>query len=348
MLRQILRKVASQLRRQVRQRVIPHTMHALSFLRSHRHPLFSWPDQKPLLGPRVALFVHFDRRGAVRPYVRQYLASLQEAGFSTLFVTNSEKLLPEALDAVQKMCAGVLIRRNIGYDFGAMREGLEHFGLPHANTEMLAIANDSVYGPLVPLDDLFSRIDFKVADLWGTTDSWQQRYHLQSYFLVASPALLRHKAWKSFWNQVRPVANKTWVISRYEVGITQWMLLEGVQCAAIWPYSSLVRDSMVDSAELTSNQSIGGVSDPMVQRRAQHVTQVRADYGASVALNPTSDLWRRLLRSGFPFVKRELLRDNPSSVADLADWRDEVMEISPGHVALIERDLQLVLRNKAP
>ena len=67
-----------------------------------------------------------------------------------------------------------------------------------------------------------------------------------------------------------------------------------------------------------------------------------------VALNPTSDFWRQLLDAGFPFLKRELLRLNPGKVGDLADWREVVRANSGADLDAIERDLQRVMRNRAP
>ena len=106
-----------------------------------------WPSAEPTLGPKVALFVHFDRQGAVREYVLHYLAALQAAGYDIAFVTNSGRLQPEAMEALQPLCAAILIRRNVGYDFGAMREGLLRLRMPRQNTEQLLLVNDSVYGP---------------------------------------------------------------------------------------------------------------------------------------------------------------------------------------------------------
>ena len=65
-------------------------------------------------------------------------------------------------------------------------------------------------------------------------------------------------------------------------------------------------------------------------------------------LNPTSDLWRQLLAARFPFIKRELLRDNPTRVPDVVEWRDVVAEIAETSLAPIERDLQRTLRNRTP
>jgi hypothetical protein len=61
--------------------------------------------------------------------------------------------------------------------------------------------------------------------------------------------------------------------------------------------------------------------------------------------NPTLSNWRALIRSGFPFIKVQLLRDNPLG-ADLDGWQDVVAErgFDP---ALIERHLAGVARARA-
>src|SRR5690242_13452788 len=72
----------------------------LSYLASHtRHPMQAvevWPEGEIALGPRVALFVHFDGTGSVRPHVLDYLSALRQAGLSLAFVTNAVRLRPEA------------------------------------------------------------------------------------------------------------------------------------------------------------------------------------------------------------------------------------------------------------
>jgi lipopolysaccharide biosynthesis protein len=328
-------------------RVIPYCAFLVSFSRSYEQAVLNWPDTKPLLGPRVALFVHYDGNKIVRPYVLHYLARLQEAGLSVLFVSNAGELTAAAMETVKPFCSGILVRRNIGYDFTAMREGLEHFGLPRADTELLVIANDSVYGPLRPLDELLSRIDFDEADLWGATDSWQARYHLQSYFLAAGPALLRHPAWAAFWAQVRPVPSKRWVINKYEVGMTQWMLHAGLSVAALWPYQTVVQG--IDESQLMGGPRDDRTeTDPLVTVRRNHSRRLRVGYVNRIAQNPTSDMWRQLLVAGFPFLKRELVRDNPTCVSDIMDWRKVIAETSGADISMIERDLQRLDRNQAP
>ncbi len=219
-----------------------------SFLHRQSQILQMWPGVDVELGKDVALFVHFDRRGKLADHVITYVRALHDQGFSVVFVTNSGRQDHDSLNALKPLCRAVVVRRNVGYDFGAVREMLDLLALPRAETQRLLIANDSVYGPLVPMTDMFARVDFDVADLWGATESWQHRYHLQSYFLLAGRRAMTSGAWHRFWKGVRPVSSKQWAINRYEMGLTQDLLRAGLRCRALWPYHELLGRCTVLSA----------------------------------------------------------------------------------------------------
>jgi hypothetical protein len=336
---------------------LPVLWYPASFLRSHRQLVSLWPEGGIQVGPRVALFAHFDRGGAMRAHTLAYLSALRDAGLSVVLVTNAGRLRPEAMAALQTSCAGVIVRRNVGYDFGALREGIEILDLPRPDTEMLLLANDSVYGPLQPLGPVLERLDFTRADLWGLTESWQTRYHLQSYFLAIGRAALTSPAWTEFWRGVRPVSSKWWVIRHYEIGLTQRLLRAGLRAQALWRYQDLT-GGMPAAPKLGPEFYIGDddigedddprLLDPLARQRLAQLLNIRKAMAGRRALNPTSDFWRQLLDAGFPFLKRELLRLNPGKVGDLADWREVVRANSGADLDAIERDLQRVMRNRAP
>jgi hypothetical protein len=204
--------------------------------RDPRQIVRAWPDTGPELLPDVAVFVHFDPAGEIRPRVRRYLAALRQAGFSVLVASNAEALCAGAETVLRDLADGYLIRRNIGYDFGAMREALTHWRLPRATTRGVLLVNDSVIGPFAPLRPLLDRIDFSVADVWGATDSPQRGYHLQSFFLAAGRDALLHPAWSAFWRDVRPAQSKEFVIGHYEIGLTQSLLRAGLRGRALFPH----------------------------------------------------------------------------------------------------------------
>jgi lipopolysaccharide biosynthesis protein len=266
--------------------IVPELTAGLRYVRSTRQRVFSWPPSQTALGPRVAVIVHYDDRGALSASMRCYLSELVVNKFSVVFVSNAGLLSQDVLQWLQSLCSAIIIRRNVGYDFGAWREALEYLGLPNPGTEILALANDSVYGPIRPLSETLERIRLDEAPVWGLTESWDIDYHLQSYFLVFGRVALTSRAWRQFWVRVRPAPSKYWLIRHYEVGLTQAMLRAGLVCKAVWPYE--IGESAADK-----------------HRRL---------------FNPTAHFWRELLTAGFPFIKRELLHHNPARV-DITGWQ---------------------------
>ncbi|MDD2794555.1 rhamnan synthesis F family protein [Acidocella sp.] len=319
-------------------------------LRSPRQILRVWPEGEVTLGLKIAIFMHFDGRGVVRAQLLDYMRELRENGRTVVFVSNAGKLLPASLAALREICAVVILRRNIGYDFGAWRDAMDYLGLPRADTEEVILANDSVFGPLVPLGDVLRRLNYEKADIWGLTESWQVRYHLQSFFLAFGPAALRAPAWEKFWRSVRPVPMKSYIVNAYEVGVTQAMVKGGLRCAALWPYEMLIK--LVNRGELekliVAEESELGKADPIQITRKLQVLRIRDGVARRVALNPTSDLWRQLLLSGFPFIKRELLRDNPTKVEDVGDWVEVVRDSLAADPEPILQDLRTMLKGGAP
>jgi Rhamnan synthesis protein F len=322
----------------------------LGKMRSSRQILRVWPEGEIKLGPRVALFMHFDGRGGVRPQLLDYMRELKANGRDVVFVSNAGKIRPEAWKAVQEICVCAILRKNIGYDFGAWRDALDYLALPRAETQEIICANDSVFGPLLPLGDTLRRLNYAKADIWGLTESWQMRYHLQSFFLAFGPKAIRAEAFTKFWQSVRPVPVKSYIVKEYEIGITQAMMKGGLSCAAVWGYEALIR--LVNRAELEKlieeDESEIGKNDPIQITRKLQVLRIRDGVARRVPLNPTSDLWRQLLISGFPFIKRELLRDNPTRVQDVGDWAEVVRESLGADPDPILLDLRSMLKGSAP
>jgi lipopolysaccharide biosynthesis protein len=155
-------------------------------------------DAPERLGSRVVVFCHFDGRGRIRPHTRAYIDVLRDEGLDLVFVSNAARFGEEDLAWLRRRAARIIVRHNVGYDFAAWRDALPISGLPAAETRLLLIANDSVYGPLRPIGPVLRQIDFDVADLWSATDSWQHSFHLQSFFMAFGPKAMHDPAFGSF------------------------------------------------------------------------------------------------------------------------------------------------------
>ena len=280
-----------------------------SLFRAPFHPASSWLSANRVIGDRIVLYVHFDPAGDVAPRVIRTLTSFKDAGLSVLFVSNAGHLRPGSHLALEDVCVGILVRRNVGYDFGALREALAFWQLPRGNTEMVLLMNDSVLGPFEPAASLIRRLDFSVADVWGAVDSLQRGYHLQSWFLAVGRHALEHPAWTAFWSKVRPVQSKEWVVGHSEVLFAKAMRRGGLRLKPLWPCE------VIATGLFTSPKTFSGIDE------LRQLARIRRYSNLGYALNPTADLWRHLLAAGCPFIKRELIERNPARVADAADWR---------------------------
>jgi hypothetical protein len=309
------------------------------------------PEQ---LGSRVVIFAHFDRRGEIRAYARAYIEALCRAGLDVVFVTNAAYLAAPDHAWVRGRAARIVIRRNLGLDFGAWRDTMEVCGLPAANTSLLVVANDSVYGPFHPLEPLLARIDFDEADVWSATDSWQHRFHLQSFFVAFGPRALSQDAFKQFWRSVRNVRSKKWVIRQYEIGMSQALIAAGLRCKAIWSYLAMIeavrdtatQDNTVFDPQVKPERSNDPYCiDGLVTAADRRILRIAS---RRIPLNPMAELWRVLIAQGCPFLKRELLRENPSQVPDVAAWSSVLDKIEVLDRDIILRDLEISLRNRSP
>src|SRR6202034_805474 len=125
----------------------------------------------------------FARDGRFLAYFRYLVRELDRAGYAVIIVSNSRILKEEAVAELLPQVAAIVHRHNVGYDFGAWRDGLAL--IPDiGKLDRLILTNDSIFRPLQDLGTVLARCDADRADVWGITDCYTFRYHLQSYFLV--------------------------------------------------------------------------------------------------------------------------------------------------------------------
>jgi lipopolysaccharide biosynthesis protein len=292
------------------------------------------------LDGKVCVFVHFDRRGRIHEYVLYYLRSLRAAGFKVVFVSNAPTLDPAGLAQVLGIAQLALRRANVGYDFGAYKDGLS--AIPDlAAVDLLLLANDSVYGPFSPIADILARADPARAQFWGLTDSWESSYHLQSYFLLFGRAAAGHPAFAAFWRGVRYVNAKSYVIRKYEVGLSERLMQAGLRGAALFSAREVSR-VLFDAVDA------GALKDPALDEDSRlYLERMHGVVERGATLNISHFFWDRLIvELGCPFLKRELLEKNPVAVPYVSRWQEVIGQVSDYDTDLIVRHLELALRDR--
>ncbi len=207
-----------------------------------------------------------------------YLTALADLGFAPLVVDSSELgqdlIWPHGLP---KGCL-VVTRPNIGYDFGSWAHALEDF--PSLRTlNRVLLTNDSMVGPFAALTEVGAAMSSSQADVFGLTESFQTRRHLQSFFMCFNRGVLAEAPWVSFFDSIEHQDDKDEVVRRYELGVVRTCERYGYSWEVLLPA-----------------ESIGGVVG-----------------------NPTFEQWEMLLRNGVPLVKRSLLTHDeyPATVKDV-------------------------------
>jgi rhamnosyltransferase len=229
---------------------------------------------------RLVIFAHYDAQAEVKRYVTFLLSKVAACCDRIVFVSTSA-LAARELAKVEPHCAEALLRDNSGYDFATWRTVLEQTDL--GAWDEIVLMNSSVLGPVGSLDSAFSRMDQVACDFWGMTENHEIAPHIQSYFLAFRQSALRSPSFGRFWGGVLPYRDKKQVIRSYEVGLTRFLVENGLRSAVL--------------------ASLDSLSIPLWQRM-----------GNWRETNPCSSYPIELLERGMPFVKIELLRDNPKSV----------------------------------
>jgi hypothetical protein len=237
-----------------------------------------------MAGRRVCLFAHYDPAGRIAPHVHRYLAHLADCGFALRLACSGLEVLPEEdrrrLDAIG---ARAYCRANAGLDFGAWQHLLAA-GCAEGASEVL-LANDSVFGPLADLRPVFAEMRARSVDAWGMVASLEGGWHLQSWFVWLTGEALARPALRRVFAQPFAAMTKREIILHGELGLSAALAAERLCCAARY--------------------------DQAVDTRLRRV----------VRLNPMHLDWAWLIASGcVPFLKAELVRDNPLRIPWAHRW----------------------------
>ena len=187
-------------------------------------------NNKPLI-----VMAHFDPSNHLRPDLLNLLESYAEFG-DVVLVSASPGLRWHwrTMQRLKQSCRVILIRRNEGYDFGSWMAALRWLKNDLKYIHQLILTNDSFWGPITPLDDLFKRIKSSNADIIGLTDDQMYTPHLQSAFLAFRQPVIQSDAFQNFWDQLKSWPRKRDLIKKYEVGLPVLLQQSGFKTESLY------------------------------------------------------------------------------------------------------------------
>lgn len=250
---------------------------------------------------RLCFFAHYHENGWVSQHTRYYLEALRDAGFVTVVISTA-KLTPDALSYLRHLGAEIVVRDNIGMDFGGWIEACMRF-FP-INADLLLLANDSVYGPIGNLSLFIDKLLMHEADFYGAVDSLEIALHLQSWFILLKPQAYRSAAFAGLMcTPMRMMPDKLALVTQYEIGLSQQLIASGLRYHAAF--------------------SIG----------------TRQGLARHYPYNPAHLLWRQMIEAGVPFIKVELLRLNRMRVTNGSSWKSILSNPPSTLSSMIQEDL---------
>jgi len=278
---------------------------------------------------RAMVFAHWDPNGLVDDHVVYAIEKYRPWVSTLVFVTTNYQ---RRCRKIESLCDKVITRANEGFDLLSWRVGLESIEVD--DYDEVVFTNDSIYGPLHPLADVFGRQQVTGGDIWGMTISEEHERHLQSYFFAMKRDVLLSDVGRDLWNGIVPMRRQRDVIEVYEMRILKEFEREGYSVRAIFDGA--------DVPTLPLRDKVANIFrwPPRLRRMRRHLRCLK--HGP---YNPTHLQWRQCVELGVPFLKVDLFRDNPNHLR-LSRIREWVKKHSTYPVELILRHQSRLKRQR--
>ena len=183
---------------------------------------------------KVAIFIVW-QPGGLSAVTLDTCRHLRAAGYSVMLISNAP-LRRDDISRVAPHVWRIIERPNFGYDFGGYRDGIKLLEREGISPDNLIILNDSVYFPVFPDDDTIERMERAEADICGVVLRRRGRTKfLESYFYLLKGHVLRHGAFRDFWQCYPLTSNKYQTIRRGERGFGVAMDTAGLRIDAMFP-----------------------------------------------------------------------------------------------------------------
>ncbi|MDR0401223.1 MAG: rhamnan synthesis F family protein, partial [Treponema sp.] len=194
---------------------------------------------------RTLYFVHYNKLNGLAEYVIYLLKNIRAVYGRIVFVSNSP-LCEEQRNRILEFSDEILVRENRGFDFGAWKDALLKDGWENISRyDSITLMNDSCFGPLFDIENMYLDMEQKDIDFWGLTNHRNDKHgmpgtnrpipeHIQSYFICFNRKTAESEAFKRFWRNMKNENNIEKVIQNYETRLT------GILTGAGYKYSVLL------------------------------------------------------------------------------------------------------------
>lgn len=171
---------------------------------------------------KICLLAGFDKNNKIQDYVVFLVQELSKISDVYYFAdSNIPKNELLKIKAYTKYAESSL---HHGKYFGSWQYLMHYIGWKTLETyDEMIICNDSIYGPMTNIKDIFDYMELRGYDFWGLTENYHSNYHLDSYFMVFNQDIIKNCKFQEFWKNITPEAGN----NSYEAILTPFLTEHG-------------------------------------------------------------------------------------------------------------------------
>ena len=182
---------------------------------------------------RICLFAGFNKNNKIEDYVVYYLKELSTV--SEVYYMADNEISDEEKSKIMPYVKGAYGFNHKKYDFGSWQELINILGWEKISEyDELILANDSVFGPLYPIKELFEKIEKdKEWEVCGITEecsiqkeknNYSINNFIQSYFLIIKNKVFMASFFQQFFHDYKYYPNKEDVVYYGEKKLSKLLL----------------------------------------------------------------------------------------------------------------------------
>lgn len=184
---------------------------------------------------KIAVFAHYSDQLEISTSDAFLISQLKASGFTVIVsstCTNGSMEHQQLWEKWHHKIDGLITRENTGFDFGSWSAALSLLDLSRGNITQIVLVNNSVYGPLFPLEPMISELSLR-GDFFGLTASREFCPHIQSYFLGFNKSVIDHPQFREYWRGSFQGQSKWFTIFRRELAWESFFTKRGFRSAVL-------------------------------------------------------------------------------------------------------------------
>jgi hypothetical protein len=171
----------------------------------------------------LAIIALWPRLG-ILPSVVNQIEILLQLNQEVICVINKSKFSSTWLKTLEQFPITILIRENIGRDFGAYKAGFEYvsneYGLDYVDN--LTFSNDTIFFAKDSIDVIRDTLSLD-GDVKSLFLNLQEHLHAQSFFISFSKSALLSEPFSKFWRNYYPSNERVHAINNGEVKLSRYL-----------------------------------------------------------------------------------------------------------------------------